>query len=270
MKLSPNTSNSSSSLIPTSVISFQNAETDANGGIEAIRQKLMLDLREVVDKMRHSILEDDSERPCWILDRMSGLYIFCQRRQNCFIASGTTLMQNMYYLNGLEVTPSVAYVIITNFMYYLNAPQATPSVAYVIIRNFKYYLNALKVTPTVPYVIIRNFKYYLNAHKSPIHKNIEIEQPLMRSKIQQGLSESSSKMECLILSAASLRSSMSFWRMASIPPLASVSAFWNEITDVGMREDEELENHGIEERETMELRRDASAFVFSLRDGWGV
>ncbi|RVW36475.1 hypothetical protein CK203_074706 [Vitis vinifera] len=148
MKLSPNTSNSSSSLIPTSVISFQNAEIDANGGIEAIRQKLMLDLREAADKMRHSILEDDSERPCWILDRMSGLYIFCQRRQNCFIASGTTLMQNMYYLNGLEVTPSVAYVIITNFMYYLNAPQATPSVAYVIIRNFRYYLNALKVTPS--------------------------------------------------------------------------------------------------------------------------
>lgn len=60
----------------------------------------------------------------------------------------------------------------------------------------------------------------------------------------QGLSESSSKMESLILSAASLRSSMSFWRMASIPPLASVSAFWNEITDVGMREDEELEVFG--------------------------
>ena len=32
--------------------------------------------------------------------------------------------------------------------------------------------------------------------------------------------------------------------MASIPPLASVSAFWNEITDVGMREDEELEVFG--------------------------
>ena len=75
MKLSPNTSNSSSSLIPTSVISFQNAETDANGGIEAIHQKLMLDLREAADKMRHSILEDDSERPCWILDRMSGCSI---------------------------------------------------------------------------------------------------------------------------------------------------------------------------------------------------
>ncbi|KAL6332028.1 hypothetical protein AAG906_020387 [Vitis piasezkii] len=85
--------------------------------------------------------------------------------RNCFIASGTTLMQNMYYLNGLEVTPSVAYVIITNFMYYLNGPEATPSVAYVIIRNFRYYLNALKATPSVAYVIIRNFRYYLNALK---------------------------------------------------------------------------------------------------------
>ena len=60
----------------------------------------------------------------------------------------------------------------------------------------------------------------------------------------QGLSESSSKMESFILSAASLRSSMSFSRMASIPPLTSVSAFWNEIGGVGTRESEELDVFG--------------------------
>ncbi|KAL6335846.1 hypothetical protein AAG906_040569 [Vitis piasezkii] len=213
MKLSPNTSNSSSSLIPTSVISFQNAETDANGGIEAIRRNSCSISR---GRRQDETLHFGGRlRGLGISGLGSGL-------QNCFIASGTTLMQNMYYLNGLKVTPSVAYVIITNFMYYLNAPQATPSVTYVIIRNFRYYLNALKVTPTVPYVIIRNFRYYLNAHK------IEHE----------------------------------FRRMASIPPLASVSAFWNEITDVGMREDEELE------RETMEPRR-MLRVCFHLRDGWG-
>ena len=78
MKLSPNTSNSSSSLIPTSVISFQNAETDANGGIEAIRQKLMLDLREAADKMRLSILEDDSERPWNLRTRKAACKVPCE------------------------------------------------------------------------------------------------------------------------------------------------------------------------------------------------
>ncbi|WKA05330.1 hypothetical protein VitviT2T_023304 [Vitis vinifera] len=78
MKLSPNTSNSSSSLIPTSVISFQNAETDANGGIEAICQKLMLDLREAADKMRHSILEDDSERPWNLRTRKAACKVPCE------------------------------------------------------------------------------------------------------------------------------------------------------------------------------------------------
>lgn len=63
MKLTPNTSNSSSSFLPTSSISFQNAETDANGGIEAIHHKLMLDLKEAADKMKVPLLDEDSERP---------------------------------------------------------------------------------------------------------------------------------------------------------------------------------------------------------------